>query len=108
MPMQLSLSNMGGLDGGIGMGISMSGISQLGMGLSMTGRASDEERRKRLEEVVSQVKQRPGRVSPGGLEALAKRFGFDADVFPNRREGTFMCVLAGTYIMIEVSSSRCL
>ncbi|KAF2403756.1 hypothetical protein EJ06DRAFT_546889 [Trichodelitschia bisporula] len=107
--MALSLSNMGGLDGGIGMGISMSGLSALGISASMMGRGDDEERRKRLEAVVALVKTRPGKVSPEGLELLARNCGMEAMLDPPlapRRNGTRECAIAGATVLVDVKFAK--
>ncbi|KNG49769.1 hypothetical protein DDE82_006255 [Stemphylium lycopersici] len=61
--------------GGIGMGISMSGLnmSNLGMTASATGRADEAERSRRLREIIDIVGRKPGRVSEEGLLALCDR-----------------------------------
>jgi Mediator of RNA polymerase II transcription subunit 1 len=105
--MALSLSNMGGLDGGIGMGISMSGLSALNLGTSMGGRGDDEDRRKRLEAVVNLLKSRPARVCPEGLELLSKRVGMEVLLEPPdgpTKDGTRECAIAGGSVLIDVSS----
>jgi hypothetical protein len=98
--MMLSMSNMGGSLDSIGMGISMSG---LGMGLSMAGRGTDQERRKRLEEVVAKIKARPGRVSPEGLRLLAEKTGMDAWLEP-KGNFTTLCSIAGRSVVVDVST----
>ena len=98
--------SMSGFDGagGLGMAFSMSNISGMNLGgtLSAKGRADDEERRKRLEQVVELLRSRPGRISPEGLELLAKRSGLDTDVGTNKREGTTDIAIAGNTVVIEV------
>ena len=81
--MALNLSSMSGLDGGVGMGISMSQMSGLGLGLGSVGaRADEEERRRRLEGVVSRVGAHPGRVSRDGIERVGKRLGLEVQWEP--------------------------
>ncbi|KAF2020953.1 hypothetical protein BU24DRAFT_416615 [Aaosphaeria arxii CBS 175.79] len=59
-------------EGGVGMGISMSGLG-LGMTASALGRADEEERRRRLESIISMLKKKPGRVSEEGIMRLCKQ-----------------------------------
>jgi hypothetical protein len=61
-------------EGGVGMGITMSGLgmSSLGLSASAIGRADEDERRRRLESIVSTVKSKPGRVSVQGIRSLCK------------------------------------
>lgn len=73
----LNLGSLSTLEGGVGMGISMSGMSALGLGGSSIGRASDEERRRQLENLIDIVGTRPGRVSAEGVERIARKYGFE-------------------------------
>jgi len=108
----ISLGNLGALDGGVGMSISMSGISGLGlMGSSMGGssRVDDEERRKRLEAVVGILAQKPGRVSREGVERLARKHGFEyqedtKDVREDIKKGRKLLTIAGQTVLIDVSA----
>jgi len=90
---------MGTLDS-IGMGISMSGISGLGMGFSMSTRGNDQERTKRLEEVIARIKARPGRVSPEGIKLLGERTGMDTAM--EEKNGTTLCMIAGGSVLVDV------
>ncbi|KAJ4295629.1 hypothetical protein N0V90_007642 [Kalmusia sp. IMI 367209] len=62
-------------EGGVGMGISMSGMgmSSLGLTASQLGRADEDERRRRLEGIISLINKRRGRVSEEGIAALCKQ-----------------------------------
>jgi hypothetical protein len=94
-----SFSNMGGLFSSVGMGLSGSGLSGMG-GLSMAGPPTEEERRRRLEDVVAQVKRRPGRISPEGVKLLAGRSGMDTELV-TKTSGT-LCALAGSYFILDI------
>lgn len=99
--MTFSFDSPANLDG-IGMGISMSGMSAFGVsGSAIGGRIDDEERRKRLEAVVATLATRPGRVSQEGMERLSKRFdlGFDVD---SRKDGRKTLMLAGKGMLLDV------
>ncbi|KAF2435709.1 hypothetical protein EJ08DRAFT_285945 [Tothia fuscella] len=102
--MGLSLSNMGGLDN-FGMGISMSGgLSGFGMagGLSSTGRGTDEERRKRLEDVVAHIKARPGRITPANVKTLGERTGMFTEISRDTKESVDTISIAGGSVLIDV------
>jgi hypothetical protein len=106
-----SLSNMGFGEGGVGMGIHLSRMSELQMGTSMGGRGGDEERRKRLDSVVGLLKSCPSRLSPEGLEILGQRQGLACLLDPTegfRKNGTRECHLAapGETFGIEVKFLR--
>lgn len=62
-------------EGGVGMGISMSGLGMSSMGLtaSQLGRADEDERRRRLESIIAMVHKRKGRVSEEGITALCRQ-----------------------------------
>ncbi|KAF2874408.1 mediator of RNA polymerase II transcription subunit 1-domain-containing protein [Massariosphaeria phaeospora] len=68
-------------EGSVGMGISMSGMgmSQLGLSASAMGRADEDERRRRLENIIATLKTKPGRVGEEGITALCKKEGLDVD-----------------------------
>lgn len=100
--MAFSLSNLGALDAA-GMGLSVSGMSNLGM--PTLARIDDEERRKRLEQVVAMLRTRTPKLSPEGLELLAKRCGLSVFLDPPgglRKDGTRDCIMAGGTMEIEV------
>ena len=102
--LRLSLSQFAGLEGGVGMGISMSGISALGLtGSSMGGRGDDEERRKRLEAVLGTLRTRNGRVSEEGIEKLSRRHGLEALWEDRRKDGVKVLSIAGQTMLIDVS-----
>ena len=62
-------------EGGVGMGISMSGLGMSSMGLtaSQLGRADEDERRRRLESIIAMIHKRKGRVSEEGITALCRQ-----------------------------------
>lgn len=102
-PAALGLS----LEGGVGMGISMSGMSGLGglglAGSSMGGRADDEERRRRLEAVIATVGARPGRVSQEGVRSLCQRCGLGLAYMPGEQgEGKKSMGIAGKGIVLDI------
>jgi hypothetical protein len=92
---------MGFVDGGVGMGINISRMSGLG------GRGGDEERRKRLDAVISLLKSCPSRLSPESLEILGQRQGLASLLDPSdgpRKDGSRECHLAapGETVGIEI------
>ncbi|KAF2096577.1 hypothetical protein NA57DRAFT_58481 [Rhizodiscina lignyota] len=117
----MGLGQMGGVE--MGLGMSMSGISQmgfgnLGMGMEIggsrgvQGRAmDDEERRKRLEQVIAMVGSRPGRVSEESLERLGRRLGLDTQCDPPLGQGkganwngVRQLAIAGQTFVVDISS----
>lgn len=80
------------------MGFSMSGISGLGLGkTSMTGRPDDEERRKRMMEIIRLLGKSYPRISLEGIESIGKRYGLDTVVEPpDRFKEVGECVVAGS------------
>ena len=99
----LSLGQLVGIEDGVGMGISMSGISTLGLGgSSMGGRGDDEERRKRLEAVLEKLKVKNGRVSEEGIERLSRRCGLEALWEDRRKDGAKVLSIAGQTMLIDV------
>lgn len=62
-------------EGGVGMGISMSGLGMSSMGLTVSqlGRADEDERRRRLESIIAMIHKRKGRVSEEGITALCRQ-----------------------------------
>lgn len=118
-PAALGMGLGGALDGGVGMSISMSGMSGLGlgagmgmgMGMGIGGRVDDEERRRRLEAVVAVLARRPGRVGREGVERLARKHGFEyqedtKDVRADVKKGRKLLTIAGQTVLIDVSSAR--
>jgi hypothetical protein len=105
--MQLSLSNLGNLGvlDSIGMGITMSGMSGLNMGLSSMGRGTDEERRKRLEDVVAHIQARPGRVTPTNVKRLGERSGMTTQLEESKTDSSSVCTIAGGSVMVDVCST---
>lgn len=114
---------MGGVE--MGLGMSMSGMSQLGfgnmgMGMDMATGSSrgvqaravdDEERRKRLEQVIATVRSRPGRVSEEALERLGRRLGLDTQCDPPLGQGKGVTwngvrqlAIAGQTFVVDISS----
>jgi hypothetical protein len=93
--MMFNLSS-GGLDGGVAMGFSMSGLSGLGLGKTSTsGRPDDEERRRRLMEIIRLLGTCYPRISPEGIESLGKRYGMDVQMEPPNRVGIAEVAVAG-------------
>ena len=80
------------------MGFSMSGISGLGLGkTSAAGRPDDEERRRRLIEILRVLGTRYPRISLEGIESLGKRYGLDTVMEPpDRFKDVGECVVAGS------------
>ena len=95
--MMFNLSS-GGIEGGVSMGFSMSGISGLGLGKTSTaGRPDDEERRRRLIEILRVLGTRYPRISLEGIESLGKRYGLDTVMEPpDRFKDVGECVVAGS------------
>ncbi|PSN73436.1 hypothetical protein BS50DRAFT_186787 [Corynespora cassiicola Philippines] len=92
-------------EGGVGMGISMSGMgmSQLGLSASAMGRADEDERRRRLENIIATLKEKPGRVGEEGIVALCKKEGMEIDR-DSPEPGVQVLVLAiGAEAMCEVT-----
>ncbi|KAF2659904.1 hypothetical protein K491DRAFT_650213 [Lophiostoma macrostomum CBS 122681] len=71
-------------EGGVGMGISMSGLgmSSLGLSASAMGRADEDERRRRLETIISTLKSKRGRVTEQGIKDLCKKEGLEVMADP--------------------------
>jgi hypothetical protein len=83
------------------MGISMSGMSGLGLSASAIGRADDEERRRRLESVIATLKSKPGRVSEEGIMAMCKKEGLEV-VREARGSETLLTLLIGNDAMLDI------
>lgn len=90
--------NLGNLDGGVGMGYSMSGMS-MGFGSSIGGRGDDEDRRKRMEDILKTLRTRPGRVSEENLERICKTAGLES-MWENLDYRTLF--MAGTTLVLEI------
>jgi hypothetical protein len=88
-PAALGLLAEGGLGsvGGVGMGISLSGLgmSSLGMSASAMGRADEAEQFRRLQNIATTLKGRPGRVSKKGIEDLCEQEGITVELETSRR-----------------------
>jgi len=100
-----SLSNMGFGDGHFNMTFNASGMSGLNMGSSLGGRIDEQERRRRLESIVTTLRKRYPRLSPEGVEIVGQRLGMDILLDPaqgRRRDGTRTCTLAGETIAVEI------
>ncbi|KAF2130486.1 hypothetical protein P153DRAFT_219134 [Dothidotthia symphoricarpi CBS 119687] len=91
-------------EGGVGMGISMSGLgmSQLGLSASSLGRADEAERTRRLHTILDTLKEKPGRVSEEGLLALSKRVDIVVQPDPDGKAHAYILVI-GENAMCEVS-----
>lgn len=98
--MSFSLSQMGAADGGIPMTSGMSGFSTLGL-MPLSGATSDEEKWRRLGEVIEKIKSRPGRPSPENVKMLAERYGFDVDMSTDNK-GITTILVGGAFAIIEV------
>lgn len=70
---------------------------------SVNARGDEEERKRRIESILSMLRDRPGRVSEEGLERLAKRTELEClwDDGPN---GERTLSMAGSGLLLEVSS----
>ncbi|PVH99578.1 hypothetical protein DM02DRAFT_614985 [Periconia macrospinosa] len=90
-------------EGGIGMGISMSGMGMSQLGLSQLGRGDEDERRRRLEGIVTMLKGRPGRVSEEGLIALCRKDGIDFERSVERDGTTVLTLVIGNEAMCDIS-----
>ncbi|KAF2706150.1 hypothetical protein K504DRAFT_74723 [Pleomassaria siparia CBS 279.74] len=91
-------------EGGIGMGISMSGMgmSSLGLSASAMGRADEDERRRRLENIIATLKTKPGRVSEEGIIGLCKKEGLDVER-EEMPDGTIsLALVIGSEVMCDV------
>jgi hypothetical protein len=102
MGMSFSLSQMAGVEGGVPMASGMSGLS--GLGLMSMGGTSDEERWRRLNEVMEKLKSRPGRVSLENVRALGRRLGFE-EMLEQPRTGDSVLTFAGRTVMVEMAFS---
>jgi hypothetical protein len=98
LPMSFSLSQLGGGDGGVPMVAGISGLSGLGL-MPLAGGTSDEEKWRRLTEIMDKLKGRPGRVSKENILAIAQRLGLDP--LPEDDGLT----LAGRHIIVELQIS---
>jgi len=104
-PAMLGGLGLTALEGGVGMGISMSNMGNLGLGLSASGmgKVDDGERRRRLEAVLATVGERHGRVSQEGLERLSRRFGLEVMWDEGMRDGRRTLSMAGSTMVVDVS-----
>jgi hypothetical protein len=93
LPMGFSLSQLGGVEGGVPMAPGMSGLG--GLGLIPVG-ASEEEKARRLTEVIEKIKSRAGAVTKNNIVALAERLGFAVLLGGND------ITIAGRTVMVEV------
>ncbi|KIW07513.1 hypothetical protein, variant [Verruconis gallopava] len=100
MPMSFSLSQMGNVEGGVPMAPGMSGLSALGL-MPITG-LTDEEKWRRLNDVMERLKARPGRVSLDNLRALGKRLGFE-EMLEQPRTGNTILSFAGRTVLVEMT-----
>jgi hypothetical protein len=102
-PMGFSLSQMAGIEGGVPMTTGMSALSGLGL-MSMAG-GSDDEKVRRLNDIMEKLKSRPGRVSLENVRALGKRLGFEEMVEPVKGTGESLLTFAGRTVMMEMAFS---
>lgn len=80
-----------------GLGMSSLGMSSMGPSASAMGRADEDERRKRLENILGLLKRKPGRVSPKGIVDLCTREGV-----PVTQEKNLLTVELGTEAVCDV------
>ncbi|KAF1957199.1 hypothetical protein CC80DRAFT_525310 [Byssothecium circinans] len=94
-------------DGGIGMGISMSsmgmGMSMSQLGLSQLGRGDEDERRRRLENVIQMLKARPGRVSEEGIIALCRKEGMEFERAVESDGSVVLTLVIGNEAMCDIA-----
>ena len=96
-----------GMGMGMGTGMSPLGAGQAGTsgalnGLGIVGiRDQEEERRKKVEEIVALVGTRWGRVCQEGLERAAKRVGLEC-LWQEGRGGKRMLSIAGNGVLVDV------
>lgn len=115
MGMSFSLSQLGGVYGGVPMASGMSGFSGLGM-MSQAGalsseeeeRTLDEKKAKRLEKIIEKVKSRPGKVTLENVKMLGEEYKYDVDEEPKLREGKINLNLGGSHVTLEVWTSTAL
>ncbi|KAF2801031.1 hypothetical protein K505DRAFT_344743 [Melanomma pulvis-pyrius CBS 109.77] len=91
-------------DGGVGMGISMSGMgmSSLGLSASAMGRADEDERRRRLENIIATLKTKPGRVGEEGIIGLCKKEGLDVEREELPGGVVVLALVIGSEVMCDV------
>ena len=91
------------LEGGVGMNLSMSGLSGLGLGATASGmsRNNENDRRKRLETVLATLASRPGRVSEEGIVRLCENEGLKV-MKEGSSERKILTILIGNEIMVDV------
>lgn len=100
--MNISMSSMGLSSSQMGLTASALGMGSTG-GLSHSGKLDEAERRHRLEQVLSRLNARTGRVSQEGLERLAKRLGLEPawDIGDKVGDGKLLS-FAGTTMVVDV------
>jgi hypothetical protein len=91
-------------EGGVGMGISMSGMgmSSLGLSASGMGRADEDERRRRLENIIATLKTKPGRVGEEGIIGLCKKEGLDVEREELPGGVVMLALVIGSEVMCDV------
>ncbi|KAH8811876.1 mediator of RNA polymerase II transcription subunit 1-domain-containing protein [Xylogone sp. PMI_703] len=86
------------------LGLEGMGASGLGAIGSMTGRSNDDDRQRKLQQVLDILKTNKGRLSEPGVERLAKRYGLDAfwqgQISTGGNTGTLL--IAGTAVALDV------
>lgn len=87
------------------MGISMSGMgmSSLGLSASAMGRADEDERRRRLENIIATLKTKPGRVGEEGIIGLCKKEGLDVEREELPGGVVMLALVIGSEVMCDVS-----
>lgn len=91
-------------EGGIGMGISMSGMgmSQLGLTASQMGRADEDERRRRLESIIAMLNKKSGRVGEEGIIALCKKEGVEFERAVEGDGSVILTLVIGNEAMCDI------
>ncbi len=89
----LNLGSIGSLDG------SLVGGSFNGAGHPR----SDEERKEKLEIILSLLRTKPGRISEEGVERIAKRTGLEC-LWENEMDGRTLSI-AGSAVLVDVGSA---
>ena len=86
------------------MGISMSGMgmSSLGLSASGMGRADEDERRRRLENIIATLKTKPGRVGEEGIIGLCKKEGLDVEREELPGGVVMLALVIGSEVMCDV------
>ncbi|KAF2643598.1 hypothetical protein P280DRAFT_256776 [Massarina eburnea CBS 473.64] len=93
-------------EGGIGMGISMSGMGMSQLGFSQMGRGDEDERRRRLENIIGMLKTRPGRVSEEGITALCRKEGLAFEREESSDGNVVLTLIIGNEAMCDIALKK--